>query len=134
MGNPIIKTDRQSVESLITWQCSKDTPDVSATLLALLVEKEAAERDTRLEKANTEIFKARLRNCEAALVERNAQLLSKIDALRLAEAARDASQAALERISGMAERPVCICGVPTGTAAIKACADKAIAARKETGK
>lgn len=30
-------------------------------------------------------------------------------------------QAALERIAGMSERPVCVCGVKTGTAAIKAC-------------
>ncbi len=33
---------------------------------------------------------------------------------------------ALERIEGMAERPSCICGKPTGTAAIKSCANQAI--------
>jgi len=38
---------------------------------------------------------------------------------------------ALERIHGMAERPACVCGRPTGTAAIKQCAQQALTAYKE---
>lgn len=33
---------------------------------------------------------------------------------------------AMQRIHGMAERPVCTCGVKTGTAAIKLCAEKVL--------
>jgi len=35
-------------------------------------------------------------------------------------------RAALERIRGMSERPVCTCGIQTGTAAIKSCANTAL--------
>lgn len=35
-------------------------------------------------------------------------------------------RAALERVEGMAERPVCVCGRPTGTAAIKQAARTAL--------
>ena len=40
----------------------------------------------------------------------------------------DTKLTALQRIHDMAERPTCICGVPTGTAAIKTCAAAALAA------
>lgn len=36
--------------------------------------------------------------------------------------------AALERIRDMSERPVCTCGIQTGTDAIKSCANTALAA------
>jgi len=35
-------------------------------------------------------------------------------------------RAALERIEAMAVRPYCACGAPTGTAAIRACAQQAL--------
>lgn len=38
---------------------------------------------------------------------------------------------ALERVHGMAERPVCLCGRPTGTAAIKAAADAALGSERK---
>lgn len=41
---------------------------------------------------------------------------------------RDAAREALRRIEGMAERPHCLCGRPTGTATIRRCARAALSA------
>ena len=60
--------------------------------------------------------------------DRIKELLQKTQQL---ESLCDKMNEALERIEGMAERPVCICGVQTGTAAIKACAEQAIKAYNE---
>ena len=41
-------------------------------------------------------------------------------------AKEDTLRGALERIAGMSERPKCVCGITTGTAAIKSCAEQAL--------
>jgi len=41
-------------------------------------------------------------------------------------------RAALERIADMAVRPHCLCGLPTGTGAIEACARRALSPGDET--
>lgn len=65
------------------------------------------------------------------LRELNARQVALVEQARSERDASDAEverlQEGLERVEGMAERPVCICGVPTGTAAIKQAARAALA-------
>ena len=73
------------------------------------------------------------RRWEDALQEQADEIERRTEAAKNYAAAAMAKQqenerlrAALERIEAMSERPKCVCGRPTGTAAIKACAREAL--------
>ena len=62
-----------------------------------------------------------------------ADLNEAADALEAKDKEIERLRAALERIEAMSERPKCVCGRPTGTAAIKACALEALQDKDPTG-